>query len=227
MRHDRSNKRESSSVIGSDLGDLLRGIVEGKTLLHLRKDARVFSEGEKAEAIYFVQDGKVKVTVLSPAGREAVLSLLGPGDFFGEECLTGQALRGEAASTLEPTTVFRIEKEAMRRALQNIPALSEKFTAALLLRNMRLKEDLCDQFFNHSQQRLARVLVKLARLTQDNPVREVKLPRIKHEVLAEMVGTTRSRITFFMNKFREEGLIDYDGHLTIRPDLLTDSVLHD
>jgi CRP-like cAMP-binding protein len=115
-------------------------------------------------------------------------------------------VRADTASALEPKTVCRIEKEAMQRALGELPALSEKFTSALLLRNMRLKEDLCDQFFNHSERRLARVLVKLANMTQDTALHEVTLPRINHEILAEMVGTTRSRITHFMNKFREKGL---------------------
>jgi CRP-like cAMP-binding protein len=209
------------------VNDLLQEIRDGKSVVHFGKNERVFSEGETADAIYFVQTGKIKVAVVSPAGREAVLSLAGPRDFFGEECLTVQSLRTDTASSLEPTTVCRIEKEAMQRALREVPALSVKFTAALLLRNMRLKEDLCDQFFNHSERRLARVLVKLAHMTHDTAIHEVKVPRINHEILAEMVGTTRSRITHFMNKFREDGLIDYDGQLTIRPERLTDTILRD
>jgi CRP-like cAMP-binding protein len=207
------------------VNDLLQEVTDGKSVLHFGKNETVFSEGEKADAIYFIQSGKIKVAVLSPAGREAVLSLAGPGDFFGEECLTAQSLRADTASTLESTTVYRIEKEAMQRALRAVPALSVKFITALLLQNIRLKEDLCDKFFNHSEQRLARVLVKLAHMTHDSAISEVKLPRINHEILAEMVGTTRSRVTHFMNKFREDGLIDYDGQLTIRPELLTDTIL--
>jgi len=209
------------------VNDLLPEITDGKSVLHFGKNETVFSEGEKADAIYFVRTGKIKVAVVSPAGREAVLSLAGPHDFFGEECLTAQSLRTDTASTLEPTTVCRIEKEAMQRAFREVPARAVKFTAALLVRNMRLKEDLCDQFFNHSERRLARVLVKLAHMTQDTAIHEVKVPRINHEILAEMVGTTRSRITHFMNKFREDGLIDYDGQLTIRPELLTETILRD
>jgi CRP/FNR family transcriptional regulator, cyclic AMP receptor protein len=226
MSHGRSNKSESRKP---DLhgNDFLREITDGKSLLHFGKGETVFSEGEKADAIFFVRTGKIKVAVVSSAGREAVLSVAGPRDFFGEECLTAQVVRADTASALEPTTVCRIEKEAMQRALRESPSLSAKFTAALLLRNMRLKEDLCDQFFNHSERRLARVLVKLAHMTQDTAIHDVKLPFINHEILAEMVGTTRSRITHFMNKFREEGLIDYDGELTIRPELLTDTVLRD
>ena len=227
MRKHRHQRVENVGPLEPYVRHLLRKITDGKTLLHFRKNQRICSEGEKADAIYFIQIGKVKITVLSATGKEAVLSLLGPGDFFGEGCLAGQSLRVDAAATLESSSIFRVEKAAMQRALHDRPELCEKFMAALLIRNVRLKEDLSDQFFNHSERRLARVLVKLARLGQNGTMPDVKLTRISHEALAEMVGTTRSRITQFMNKFRKNGFIDYDGELTIRPGPLTEAMLRD
>ena len=153
--------------------------------------------------------------------------MLGPHDFFGEGSLVDQSLRISTATTLEPSTVFRIEKRAMLRALHEQPELSEKFMALLLTRNIDLEEDLCDQLFNHSEKRLARVLLKLARLREHDVAADASIPTLSHETLAEMVGTTRSRITHFMNKFRKMGLIDYNGKLTVRTEMLTDLVLHD
>jgi CRP/FNR family transcriptional regulator, cyclic AMP receptor protein len=169
----------------------------------------------------------VKITVVSSAGKEAVLAMLGPHDFFGEGALVGQSLRMSTATTLEATTVFQVEKRAMLRAFHDQPELSEKFMASLLARNIDLEEDLCDQLFNHSEKRLARVLLKLARLREHKNVPDATIPTLSHETLAEMVGTTRSRITQFMNKFRKMGLIDYNGGLSVRTELLTDLVLHD
>ena len=167
------------------------------------------------------------MTVVSTAGKEAVIAMLGPHDFLGEGALVGQSLRISTATVLEPSTVFRIEKLAMAQALHEQAELSEKFMAALLVRNIDLEEDLCDQLFNHSEKRLARVLLKLARLREHDVAPDAKIPMLSHETLAEMVGTTRSRITHFMNKFRTMGLIDYNGDLTVRTELLTDVVLHD
>jgi len=171
----------------------------------------------------------VKVTVSSAQGKEAILAMLGPHDFFGEGCLVGQTLRISTATTTESSIIFRVQKKAMLRALHAQPELSEKFTAALLARNIDLEEDLCDQLFNHSEKRLARVLLKLSRLGQHAAIPDAKMPRLTHETLAEMVGTTRSRITFFMNKFRKLGLIEYTakGEITLREELMTDVVLHD
>jgi CRP-like cAMP-binding protein len=215
------------SDIDPYLTNLLKNIDDGKTLLRLQKDATVYSQGDAAEAIYFIQDGKVKITVVSAAGKEAVLAMLGPRSSLGEGCLVGQTLRIGTATAIQPTTLFRIERRAMLRALHAQPELSEKFTASLLSRNIDLEEDLCDQLFNHSEKRLARVLLKLARFGQHETMPEAKMPRVSHETLAEMVGTTRSRVTHFMNKFRTLGLIDYNGEITVRPELLTDVVLHD
>ena len=206
---------------------LLGKISEGKQAMIIPKGKKIFSQGDRAGAIYFVQNGEVKITVVSSAGKEAVLAMLGPHDFFGEGALVGQSLRMSTATTLEPTTVFRVETPAMLRALHVQPALSERFMACLLKRNIDLEEDLCDQLFNHSEKRLARVLLKLARLREHGLVPDVTVPTLSHETLAEMVGTTRARITHFMNKFRKMGLIEYNGHLIVRTELLTDVVLHD
>jgi CRP-like cAMP-binding protein len=206
---------------------LLEEIAEGKTILKLSKGARVFSQGQPSDSIYFVETGKVKISVISEAGKEAILAILGPQNFFGEGSLVGQSLRISTASTLEPSVLFRVDNNAMLRALASQRALNEKFIAALLVRNIDLEADLCDQLFNQSEKRLARVLVKLARLRRPGAVPDAKIPALTHETLAEMVGTTRSRITHFMNKFKKMGLIEYNGALTIRVELLTDVLLHD
>ena len=218
--------RQVKSAIDPYLTDLLENIGD-KTLLRLQKDSPVFSQGESAEAIYFIQSGKVKITVLSAAGKEAVLAMLGPRSFLGEGCLVGQTHRIGTAIALQASTVFRIARSAMLQALHAQPELAEKFTALLLVRNIDLEEDLCDQLFNHSEKRLARVLLKLARFGKLDSMPAAQIPRITHETLAEMVGTTRSRVTHFMNKFRTLGLIDYNGEITVRAELLTDVVLHD
>jgi CRP/FNR family cyclic AMP-dependent transcriptional regulator len=206
---------------------LLGRVSEGKHVMSVPKGKKIFSQGDRADAIYFIQSGRVKITVVSSAGKEAVLAMLGPHDFFGEGALVGQSLRMSTATTLEATTLFQVEKRAMLRAFHDQPELSEKFMASLLARNIDLEEDLCDQLFNHSEKRLARVLLKLARLREQGVVPDATIPTLSHETLAEMVGTTRSRITHFMNKFRKMGLIDYNGGLSVRTELLTDLVLHD
>jgi CRP/FNR family transcriptional regulator, cyclic AMP receptor protein len=206
---------------------LLGRVSEGKHVMSVPQGKKIFSQGDRADAIYFIQSGRVKITVVSSAGKEAVLAMLGPHDFFGEGALVGQSLRMSTATTLEATTLFQVEKRAMLRAFHDQPELSEKFMASLLARNIDLEEDLCDQLFNHSEKRLARVLRKLARLREHGVVPDATVPTLSHETLAEMVGTTRSRITHFMNKFRKMGLIDYNGGLSVRTELLTDLVLHD
>jgi CRP/FNR family cyclic AMP-dependent transcriptional regulator len=206
---------------------LLAGITTGKSVVEVEKGEKVFSQGGKTDAIYFIATGKLKISVISTGGKEAVLVILGPHDFLGEGCLVGQPLRISTATALEPSTLFRVEKRAMLQALANQPKLSEKFIASLLVRNIDLEADLCDQLFNHSEKRLARVLLKLSRLRQADPMPDSRIPLLSHETLAEMVGTTRARITHFMNKFRKMGLIDYNGDLTVRVELLTDVVLHD
>jgi CRP-like cAMP-binding protein len=207
--------------------DLLENISEGKRVINFAKGESVFSQGDSADSIFFIQSGKIKIKVVSAAGKEAVIAMLGPHNFLGEGALVGQSLRVSTATVLQEAVLFRIEKLAMLQALHEQSALSEKFIAALLARNIALEEDLCDQLFNHSEKRLARVLLKLARMPQHAAAEDFKVPMLSHETLAEMVGTTRSRISHFMNKFRTMGLIDYNGELTVRTELLTDLVLHD
>jgi CRP-like cAMP-binding protein len=215
------------SVPDSYVTSLLGRISAGKHEMKFAKGKKIFSQGEPADAIYFVQSGRVKITVVSLAGKEAVLAMLGPHDFFGEGALVGQSLRMSTATALEPATIFQVQKGAMLRALHDQAELSEKFVASLLARNIDLEEDLCDQLFNHSEKRLARVLLKLSRLGEHKLQLDATVPTVSHETLAEMVGTTRSRVTYFMNKFRKMGLIKYNGELTVRTELLTDVVLHD
>ena len=192
---------------------ILGKISEDKHVTNVLKGETIYSQGGRADAIYFVQTGRVKVSVVSPAGKEAVLALLGPHDyFFGAECLVGQSFRRSTASTLESSTLFKVEKRVMFRALRAEPDLSIRFIASLLTRNAGLEEDLCDQLFNHSEKRLARVLLKLAHMGECGGAPDSTIPPMTHEILAEVVGTTRARITHFMNKFRRMGLIDYDGH---------------
>jgi len=225
-----AKRKEVATVKGAGVdpyvASLLKKITVGKQELRFRKGQKIFSQGDSADSVYFIQAGRVKISVVSASGKEAVLAMPGPHDFFGEGSLVNQSLRISTAETLEASTVFRIEKRAMIRSLHEQSELSEKFMALLLTRNLDLEEDLCDQLFNHSEKRLARVLLKLARLRTHDVTLDANVPVLSHETLAEMVGTTRSRITHFMNKFRTMGLIEYNGELTIRTELLTDLVLH-
>jgi CRP-like cAMP-binding protein len=214
-------------VADSFVLQLLGKITDGKRVITFRKGEKVFLQGSAADAIFVIQSGKVKMTVVSSAGKEAVIGVLTAHSFLGEGALVGQTLRVSTATAMEAAVIFRIDKQVMGRALLEQPDLSEKFIAALLVRNIDLEEDLCEQLFNHSEKRLARVLLKLARLPLHADAKDASLPMLSHETLAEMVGTTRSRITYFMNKFRTMGLIDYNGELTVRTELLTDLVLHD
>src|SRR4030095_2546038 len=223
----RRTARKPAPLHDPHITNLLDKIKEGKRILDFRKGDKIYSQGNPADAIFFIQRGKVKMTVVSAGGKEAVIGMLGPRSFLGEGALVGQSLRVSTATALESSVLFRIEKQVMGQALLKQSELSEKFIAALLVRNIDLEEDLCDQLFNHSEKRLARVLLKIARLPQHDAVADARIPLLSHETLAEMVGTTRSRITHFMNKFRTMGLIDYNGELTIRTELLTDLVLHD
>src|ERR1051326_6727802 len=166
----RQAERRKSTVVDPQLSDLLRNIDHGKTLLRFVKGGRVFSQGDPAEAIYFIQTGKVKVTAVSVVGKEAILAILGPNAFVGEGCLIGHTRRAHTATAIESSTLFRIDNRAMHTALQNQPKLSDKFIKALLARYVDLEADLCDQLFNHSEKRLARLLLKLTRLGHDDRV---------------------------------------------------------
>jgi CRP-like cAMP-binding protein len=205
---------------------LLAKILEGKRVLNLPKGEMIFAQGDKADAIYFIESGRVKISVVSSGGKEGVLGLLGPHNFFGEGSLVGQILRLHSVTVVEDASLFQVEKRAMLRALRDQQELSEKFTAVLLSRTMDLQEDLCDQLFNDSEKRLARVLIKISGMDELNPS-DARIASMSHETLAEMVGTTRSRVTHFMNKFRKMGLIEYKGHLTVQTERLTEVVLND
>lgn len=206
---------------------LLEKVTEGKQVVQFSKDETIFSQGDYANAIYFIDSGRIKVSVVSPTGKEGVLSILGHHRFFGEGALVGQALRPSSATALEPARLFQVEKRTMLRALRDQPDLSEKFTAALLSRTVDLEEDVCDQLFNDSEKRLARVLIKISSMDDGKLPSNAEISHLSHETLSEMVGTTRSRVTHFMNKFRKLGLIEYKGHLTVRTDKLTEVVLRD
>ena len=197
------------------------------TILPSPKNQILFSQGDTTDAVFYIQSGKVKVTVLSEHGKEAVVAILERGAFLGESCLVGQIIRTATATTLEDSRILRIEKAAMLRMLQEQPRFSEAFMSYLLTHSIRVQEDLVDQLFNSSEKRLARALLLLARYgMQDRPARVV--PRLSQETLAEMVGTTRSRVNFFMKKFKKLGFIEYDGDrpLKINQSLLS-VVLHD
>jgi CRP-like cAMP-binding protein len=185
----------------------------------------IFAQGAQASSVFYLQAGAVKLTVLSSSGKEAVVAMLGPGDFFGEGCLAGQALRMGTATAVTPTTVLRIPKTEMTGMLHDHSEFSDRFIAHMLVRNIRIEEDLVDQLFNSSEKRLARTLLLLARYGKTDTTAR-KLPKLSQETLAEMVGTTRSRVNFFMNKFRKLGFIEYNGGVTINSSLLS-VVLHD
>ena len=191
----------------------------------LRNGKVVFTQGQPSDTVMYVQTGGIKISVLSRAGKEAVVALLGPGDFFGEGALTGQSIRIGTATATMPTTVLVIEKEAMLRLLHDEPTFSARFISYMLTRNLRIEADLVDHIFNSSEKRLARTLLLLARYG-DQAGAERRIPRISQETLAEMIGTTRSRVNFFMNKFRDLGFIEYNGNLKINTSLLS-VVLHD
>ena len=186
--------------------------------------AVVFAQGAQANSVFYLQEGGVKLSVLSSGGKEAVVAMLGPGDFLGEGCLAGQPVRMGTATAVIGTALLRIPKRAMVRMLHEHPAFSDRFLEHMLMRNIRIEEDLVDQLFNSSEKRLARTLLLLARYGKEETPRV--LPKLSQETLAEMVGTTRSRVNFFMNKFRKLGLIEYNGGLKVNSSLLS-IVLHE
>ena len=196
-----------------------------RTIVDYQRADVIFSQGDVCESVLYIQKGAVKLSVLSKTGKEAVVAMLGPGDFFGEGCLAGQSVRMGSATAITASTILFVEKDEMVRLLHQQHTLSDRFIAHTLARNIRIEEDLVDQLFNSSEKRLARTLLLLARYgKQDTPVRAV--PKISQETLAEMVGTTRSRVNFFMKKFQRLGFIDYTNGLKVNNSLLT-VVLHD
>jgi len=205
----------------------LATIGEGRKVVFFSKKQAVLSQGDAADALFYIQDGKVRLTVVSEAGKEATIGVLSKGSFFGEGCLAGQALRMSSAAAMTDCALLRIEKKAMMNALRREHALSDMFVAYLLVRNIRYEEDLVDQLFNSSEKRLARILLLLAHFGKEG-VPETVIPKISQETLAEMVGTTRSRVSFFMNRFRKLGFVDYDGGSGLQVhSALLNVVLHD
>ncbi len=190
-----------------------------RTTVAYRKSQKVYCQGDPATTVMYIREGRLKLSVVSDAGRQAVVALLGPGDFCGEGCLTGLPFRIETATTISPTTLLVIGKTEMIRVLHEEHKFSDSFIAYLLTRNIRVEEDLIDQLFNSIEKRLARTLLLLARYGKQDPP-HTKLPKISQEMLAEMIGTTRSRVSFFMNKFRNLGFIDYNGVLQVHDSLI-------
>jgi len=192
----------------------------GRTIVACQAQSPIFAQGDTADAVFYIQDGQVKLSVVSARGKEAVIAMLKPHAFFGEGCLAGQPRRMATATALTDCSLMRIEKQEMIRGLHADPVFAELFMGYLLSRTLRIEEDLIDQLFNSSEKRLARVLLLLARFGEDGQV-EAVIPRISQETLAEMIGTTRSRVSFFLNKFRKLGFIDYNGGLHVHSSLLT------
>jgi CRP/FNR family cyclic AMP-dependent transcriptional regulator len=207
----------------------LARVGQGKTIAAYRTSAIIFSQGDRSDGVFYIQKGKVKLAVVSNSGREAVIAILDSGDFLGEECLTGRPLRLSSAIALSECSVLRVERPVMMRLLHDEPAFSEIFVSYLLSRTMRIEADLVDQLFNSSEKRLARMLLLLANFGKEGTPDTV-IARISQETLANMIGTTRSRVSFFMNKFRKLGLIQYskagNGKIEVHSSLLN-IVLHD
>jgi CRP/FNR family cyclic AMP-dependent transcriptional regulator len=208
---------------GFDLGSYLESAA-GKRVVQYKKGAVIFSQGDPGTDVRYIQKGAIKLSVLSRIGKEAVVAMLAPGDFFGEGALAGQPRRIGTATAVTACSILIIKKDAMARLLHEEPSFSDRFISYMLSRNIRIEADLVDQLFNSSEKRLARTLLLLARYGGENPSRT--LPKISQETLAEMIGATRSRVNFFMNKFRKLGLIEYNGGLKVKSALLS-VVLHD
>jgi CRP/FNR family cyclic AMP-dependent transcriptional regulator len=200
-------------------------IGEGRRALHFDRKQTIFAQGDTTDAVFYIQSGKIKLTVISSNGKEATIGILGEGYFFGEGCLAGQPCRMGSASAITSCDVLRIDKKAMMQALHRDHKLSDMFVAYLLARNIRYEEDLVDQLFNSSEKRLARILLLLAHFGEERPPERI-IPEISQTTLAEMVGTTRPRVNFFMNRFRKLGFIHYNGGLRVHSSLLS-VVLHD
>src|ERR1700683_1340630 len=217
----------SQKLIKFDTKTFLSTINGGRTIEAVPKKQTIFAQGDSSDAVFYIGEGKVKLTVLSKSGKEATIGILNEGDFFGEGCLAGQPVRLCSATAMIDCSVMKIQKKSMIEVLHREHAFSDMFVAYLLTRNIRYEEDLVDQLFNSSEKRLARVLLLLAHFGKDGK-QETVIPKMSQETLAEMIGTTRSRVSFFMNRFRKLGFIDYDGGsgLQVHSSLLN-IVLHD
>jgi CRP/FNR family transcriptional regulator, cyclic AMP receptor protein len=218
-------KRKTTQKHAFDVQAFLDSAGLARSVVEYRKSEKIYSQGEPAKNVLYIQKGGIQLSVVNEVGKEAVLAMLGPGDFFGEGGMAGQLVRMGTATAIAPTTLLVIEKKEMIRVLHTEHAFSDRFLAYMLSRNIRIEEDLVDQLFNSSEKRLARTLLLLAQYgKQDQP--EKKLPKISQETLAEMIGTTRSRVNFFMIKFKKLGFISYDGGLHVNDSLLS-VVLHE
>jgi CRP/FNR family cyclic AMP-dependent transcriptional regulator len=208
-----------------DVKTFLSSVGSGRTIEKYQRKKIIFQQGDPADGVFFIQSGKIELSVISKQGKEGVIAILSAGDFFGEGCLAGQPLHMASAIALAESVIFKIEKQTMIRVLRDEPTLSEMFMAFLLSRNIQFEADLVDQLFNSSERRLARLLLLLANFGKEGTLESV-IPSISQDILAARVGTTRSRINFFMNKFRKLGLIEYNGHLKVHSALLS-VVVHD
>jgi CRP/FNR family transcriptional regulator, cyclic AMP receptor protein len=208
-----------------DAQDFLAKVGTGKTILNFQTNETVFVQGNAADTVYYIQQGKIKLTVISKHEKEAVVGVLGAGQFFGEDCMNGHPLRIATTTAMESCLITAITKQAMKATLHDQPAFSELFVAYLLTRNSRIEENLIDQLFNSSERWLARMLLLLSHFGKEGSSQTIT-PNISQETLAEMIGTTRSRVSHFTNKFRKLGLISYNGHIEVNSALL-DAVLHD
>jgi CRP/FNR family transcriptional regulator, cyclic AMP receptor protein len=223
----RSPRKAKSRIRAFDLEVFLDSAGLGRRLAKFGTRETVFAQGDPATSVMYIQEGSVKLTVVNESGKEAVVAILGPGDFFGEGCLAGQSICIATATTIAETAVLIIEKDKMIQVLHSESGLSDRFIAFMLARNLRVEEDLIDQLFNSSEKRLARTLLLLARYGARGQPERV-LPKVSQEMLAEMIGTTRSRVNFFMNKFRKLGFIQYNNEREIQIDQsLLSVVLHD
>jgi CRP/FNR family transcriptional regulator, cyclic AMP receptor protein len=220
----RFSKKANSNKHSFDAQSFLESAGLGRKVGKFKANETIFAQGDSAKNVMYIQEGGVKLTVVNETGREAIVTILGPGDFLGEGCLAGQPSCMATAITIAPTQVLTIQKDEMIRALHEEHEFSDRFIAYMLARNIRVEADLIDQLFNSSEKRLARTLLLLARFGEDRHLYKV-LPKVSQEMLAEMVGTTRPRVNFFMNKFRKLGLIEYDDQIHINHSLLN-IVLH-
>ncbi len=227
MTEMRKRSQPTSKAIDPHVERMLAKIVEGKKILNLRKDLKLFSQGAEANAIYFIQSGRVKLAMTSTLGEETVLALPGPREFFGEGCLVGQSLRLSTAVTTEPSVIYEIQRRAMLQGLRDQPRLSERFLASLLARNIDMEKDIGNRLFDHTEKRLARVLLKLSRYGQEDFLPDAELSQLSNDTLASLVGTTPARILHFLTKFRKLGLVHYHYHgkIVVRAQLLADTVL--
>jgi CRP/FNR family cyclic AMP-dependent transcriptional regulator len=210
----------TSAALPFDPADFLGRIGGGRSIAKYRKNQIIFTQGDAADAVFYIQKGKVKITVVSDQGKEAVIAILGKDEFFGEGCLAGQSRRMSTAMAMNECEIMRLEKQAIVRTLHEEPAFSEMFVAHLLARTIRVEEDLVDQLFNSSEKRLARALLLLANFGKEGRPEPV-IAKVSQETLAEMIGTTRSRVSFFMNRFRKLGFISYNGTMEVHSSLLS------